>query len=508
MIKPKAQLPANIIEAITSPAWWGPWFSKPELWASWRAFLAAVFALSMDEDQLAIYRQCTGRTEAPTKPAREVFAPTGRRAGKTRMAATVAAYLAVFVNWRQHLAPGERATIMLLGADRKQSRVAMRYLRSLLADHSGLSKLIEGETQESIDLTNRVTIEVATASYKTTRGYAVAAIIADEIAFWSNDEGSANPAGETFAALRPAMAGMPGSLLMAISSPYARRGPLWQNHRRHFGKDDDPILVWQAPTKLMNPTIPDEVIAEAYENDPASAAAEYGAQFRTDVETFVAREVIDQVTAPGRHELPPTSGLAYHAFCDPSGGSADSMTIAVAHRDKDGRGILDAVRERKPPFSPADVVLEFAALLKSYHIHRLTGDRWGGEFVREPFRSHGIQYELSDKPKSDIYRDFLPILNSGKAELLDVPRLTAQLCGLERRTARGGRDSIDHVPGGHDDVANAVAGALVAAVGGPAPVTITPAMVEEIRRAPRYDRTAAWQRAKGGASTEWPTAAR
>jgi hypothetical protein len=29
---------------------------------------------------------------------------------------------------------------------------------------------------------------------------------------------------------------------------------------------------------------------------------------------------------------------------------------------------------------------------------------------------------------------------------------------LERRTARGGRDSIDHPPGAHDDLANAVAG--------------------------------------------------
>jgi hypothetical protein len=52
-------------------------------------------------------------------------------------------------------------------------------------------------------------------------------------------------------------------------------------------------------------------------------------------------------------------------------------------------------------------------------------------------------------------------------ELLDLPRLTAQLVGLERRVSRGGRDSIDHLPGGHDDVVNAVAGALVAAGEGP-----------------------------------------
>ena len=44
--------------------------------------------------------------------------------------------------------------------------------------------------------------------------------------------------------------------------------------------------------------------------------------------------------------------------------------------------------------------------------------------------------------------------------LLDHPRLIAQLGGLERRTARGGKDSIDHAPGAHDDVANAAAGVL------------------------------------------------
>jgi len=45
--------------------------------------------------------------------------------------------------------------------------------------------------------------------------------------------------------------------------------------------------------------------------------------------------------------------------------------------------------------------------------------------------------------------------------LLDLPRLAAQLCSLERRTSRGGRDSIDHPPGGHNDIANAPTGALL-----------------------------------------------
>ena len=94
-------------------------------------------------------------------------------------------------------------------------------------------------------------------------------------------------------------------------------------------------------------------------------------------------------------------------------------------------------------------------------MHEVTGDRYAGEWPRERFRAHGIGYALSEAPKSDIYRGVLPLLNSRKTELLDLPRLATQLCGLERRPTRGGRESIDHAPGAHDDVANAVAGVLL-----------------------------------------------
>jgi hypothetical protein len=157
--------------------------------------------------------------------------------------------------------------------------------------------------------------------------------------------------------------------------------------------------------------------------------------------------------------------------------------LGVAHRNSDAAVVLDAVREVRPPFSPEAVVGEFSALLKSYRVHTVQGDRYAGESPVEAFAKHGIRYEQSAAPKSDLYRDMLPLLNSGRVELLDHPRLIAQLCQLERRTARSGKDSIDHPPGAHDDVANAVAGATVAA-GGPAPLDISPAMIAQVLAAP------------------------
>ena len=46
-----------------------------------------------------------------------------------------------------------------------------------------------------------------------------------------------------------------------------------------------------------------------------------------------------------------------------------------------------------------------------------------------------------------FYGDMLPAINSRQLDLLDDARLVAQIVGLERRTARGGRDIIDHAPG-------------------------------------------------------------
>jgi hypothetical protein len=410
----------------------------------------------MTPEQVAIYRECTGRTDPPSEPLQECWLCCGRRAGKSFILALIAVYLATFKSYREYLAPGERGTIVIIAADRKQARTIFRYVRGMLNNVPMLKRLIDRETQDTFDLTNSVTIEIHAASFRSTRGYTLIAALLDEVAFWRSDD-SANPDKEIIAALRPAMA----TILLCASSPYARRGVLWDAYRRHYGKDSL-TLVWKAPTRTMNPRVPQSVIDEAMERDPSDAAAEYMAEFRSDVETFVSRETVDAITTPGRTLLPPIDGVTYTAFVDPSGGSSDSMTLAIAHMDAN-RAVLDLILERRPPFSPDDVTREFANTIKSYGITTVSGDRYGGQWPRERFAQYDVDYQTAPLPRSDIYLTLLPLLNSGRVELLDNPRLASQLCALERKTARGGKDSIDHGPGAHDDLINAAAGALVAA---------------------------------------------
>jgi len=173
--------------------------------------------------------------------------------------------------------------------------------------------------------------------------------------------------------------------------------------------------------------------------------------------------VLDAVIVPDRLELPFAAGLPYVAFVDPSGGAADSMTMAIAHQAPDKRIVLDCVREVRAPFDPADVTRDFATVLRSYHIREATADYYGGEWIVSAFRKHGITIRTSDKPKSDLYKTLIPLLTSGSVELLDVAALRNQLLALERRTGRSGREIIDHPPRRHDDLANSAAGALVRA---------------------------------------------
>jgi hypothetical protein len=248
-----------------------------------------------------------------------------------------------------------------------------------------------------------------------------------------------------------------------MSSPYAKAGEIYAAFKRDYGPDgDELILVAKAASRTMNSTLPQRVVDRAYERDAASARAEYDAEFRDDVLNFIDAETVAAAIETGVSVRAMLAGMGYVAFTDPSGGSSDSFTLAIAHAEGE-RVVLDFIGERRAPFSPSSVVEEFAGVLKEYRLSRVTGDRYAGAWPTESFAAHGITYQPSELNRSELYLATLPLLNSGRVALLDNQRMATQFVGLERRTSRSGKDTVDHGRGGHDDVANAVAGALVLA---------------------------------------------
>lgn len=447
----------TIIEAIEDQNLFGSLFKDQSTWINWKYFLAVLFGLELDSKGVTLYKECTGRQMASQGRFSEAYAIVGRRGGKSFISSIIACYLALFHDWTPYLSKGEIGWIMVIASDRQQARVILNYIKAVLQIPI-FNNMVEKELSWEIRLKNQVTISVKTCDYRTIRGYTVVAAICDEIAFWKVE--GANPAQEILTALRPSMATIPGSLLLGISTPYSKSGPLYESFRNKWGKDDPDVLVWKAPTKIMNPTISEKTIDKALREDYSAAKAEWLAEFREDLETFLSSEMIEAAIVPRRWELPRIEGVSYYAFTDPSGGRADSFTLAIIHREGE-KIILDRLEERKPPFGPQDIVREFSQIIKSYGISTVTGDKYAGEWVKRAFQDCGIKYIHSDLNKSEIYLEFEPLVAQGQVELLDNKTLFSQLRGLERRVRSGGKDQIDHYPGGNDDLANAAAGACV-----------------------------------------------
>ncbi len=459
----------TIREFMTDPELFGDQFGT-DSWKAWRALLAGFYGLVLSEGEFIKFAALTNRESAQQKAFDELWLVIGRRGGKSQVAALLAVLEAVFSNHESKLSPGEVATVLVLAADRKQARTVFRYLSGLLHANPMLEQMIAREDKESIELSNRTVIEIGTASFRSTRGYTLLAVIADEIAFWRNDE-SANPDSEIINALRPALTTLNGKLI-ALSSPYAKRGELYRNYQRYYGSNDPSVLVAKAPSREMNPLLPERVVEAAKARDLAAALAEYEAEFRNDIEAYIDPEQLARLTRSEPPEIPPMNGTRYMAFTDASGGGPDGFSLCIGHVEKNGLVVIDLVTERTHK-APASVVEEYAKILHRYFIMEVTGDRYAGAWVEGEFAKYGITYHFSTMNRTELYQDFLAVANSGRIELPPTPRdkLLTQFNNLERRTTRGGRDIIDHAPGTHDDLANAVAGLAAHAIGYKAPPT-------------------------------------
>ena len=430
-------------------------------WGAWRVIARLIDgdAQLLTADQRALALRLTGRTTLPALPPGELFVGAGRRSGKSRFTAIVGTWLAA-EDHSAKLAPGEVAVVCLVAPDREQSKLLLGYIRGLIAASPILSAEVVSENADSIDLAHRSRIEVVTGSYRSVRGRTLAAALLDEVAFLRSDE-SALPDIELHRALLPALLTLQGRLI-AISSPHRRVGLLFDAHRRFFGNDSaERGLYVQSDNRTLNPTLSAADIQRATEADPEAAASEHGGKFRNDVQAYLTDELLDASVVEARFALPARPGLVYVAFCDPAGGTgADSMSLAISHLEA-GRYVVDKLVARKPPFDPENVARDFVAELAEFGLASVVGDRYAGGWVVSTFSRHGISYEHAQLDKSSIYAEAAKIFAERKVDLVDDAKLLVELRLLERRPRSGGRpDLIDHPRGGHDDLANVVAGCL------------------------------------------------
>jgi hypothetical protein len=448
----------TIDRAIRDPRLLGAAMGDAQSWATWLIVLRAAFGLPLDEQQLQTFHSVAGDRAPPNKRVRELWCIVGRRGGKSRIAAALAVWLALFT--KHNLASGERGMVLVLAASVEQAKVVFSYARAFITSSPVLRKELVDKTQSKIRLKNGVIIGIHAASYRTVRGRTLCGVVLDELAYFRTED-SATPDTEIYSAILPALA-TTGGLMVAISTPYRKIGLLHQKHKDHFGIDSDDTLIVQGASKIFNATLDDAIIAAQRQADPTAAGAEWLAEFRADIAAFLDDATIEAAIDHGRPlELPPQAGISYCAFVDASGGRSDAYTCSIGHKDTThGRFVIDVVRGVPPPFDPGSVTKELADLVKEYHCHEVTGDSYAAEWVAAAWEANGVRYVRSDLNKSEIYLEALPLFTRGLVSLPDHARLLRELRMLERRSHRSGKDSVDHGRSGHDDFANSVAGVL------------------------------------------------
>jgi hypothetical protein len=424
----------------------------------WLTFAAAAYGLPLDASGVALFCKATGRSRYDPPPGgwAEVACAVGRQAGKTEQAAGIVAYEAAF---HPEVPDGELYALLLAQDQRAAVRTAFSNIAAMFDASPLFRRLVVHRTADTLRLENGLVMTAYPCRPAAVRGLRAIVAVADELAFYRGSDMRPLDV-EMLRALRPTLA-TTGGRLVILSSPHGRQGALWDLFRRHHGRDDAPVLTWQASAPEMNPTLPPRYLERMREDDPEAYKREVLGEFTNDLSSLFDADALDACIARGRRELPPVAGLRYHAFCDASGGRRDAYAVAIGHRHGT-RAVVDVVRAWAAPFNPSGVTEECAALLRQYRVSRVEGDRFGGEWPREAFRAHGITYATAEKDKSALYLEMLSAVNSGAVELPDDPELLRELRGLERRRARAGRDRVDHPVGGHDDRANAAAGLLSA----------------------------------------------
>ena len=271
---------------------------------------------------------------------------------------------------------------------------------------------------------------------------------------------------EIYRAAVPALA-TTGGMMIIISSPYSKKGLVYNRYQKHYGKDGD-VLVIKGGTKDFNPTIDKSVIEEAMQDDPEAAASEWLGEFRNDISAFIDRDLLQDLTRTKPLHLPYFNKHRYQCFIDPAGGGKDEFCLAIGHRE-DEKVIVDVLMAKHG--SPAAIAAEYAEVMKQYRIATAISDRYAGEWPATEFQRHKVRLQYSELNRSQLYQNALPMLNTGRVELPPDQKLLNQFAGLERRTSRSGTDKIDHPVGGADDRANAVAGLMYVVLKRPNPTS-------------------------------------
>jgi hypothetical protein len=284
----------SISDFMDDPALLGP-FYRGASWDAARVILRSMHGLPLRGAQRALFTLLAGPRDPPTKPVKQVVIKGGRRFSKDSIASGDMAYSAAVIDHRPFLRPGELATCLAIAVDKVQATRFLRYVKGYFSACPLLKGLVTAETRDGLVLESRaVEIVVTSNAYQTAgRGATCAHVTMNEVAYMPREQ-SAHPDTELYRSLLPALATLPTSRLMIVSTPYMRDGLLYDLVSKHYGKNSD-ILVFSGTSRQGNPTLDQAMIDRELEADPIGARAEWLGEWRDGISNFLPRELVESL---------------------------------------------------------------------------------------------------------------------------------------------------------------------------------------------------------------------
>jgi hypothetical protein len=470
--------------------------------------------------------------EQDGKERHELILVLGRRSGKSAISAIIASYEAYkllcrgFPQAYYGLPAGSEIRIFCIANDKDQASIvfsdvqghaeAIDYFKSSIANSTQtfMKLRTESDRKKFGKDSNKGTIVAAFKSSiaKGLRGRGVILAILDEIAFFLNTGYSS--AEQIYRAMNPSLAtfspkdpksrhtpiGSSDGRMILISSPDAREGFFYTQYELAMSKSRgaSDMLVVQAPTWEVNPTISKDFYEKEYYKDPRAFMTEYGAEFSDRVRGWIeeAKDLMDCVDPNLKPRTRGNPREIHFAGVD-FGISNDGTSISLT-RFNEGKVELAyheiwypkvSWREANPhlenPINSYCLTLEqvnrldmdeiaswFLMLSKLFYIHKGVFDQYAGPVFEQILHKKGLkQFEtrnFSTADTSQAFGIFKMLMLNRQLRMYDYPLPVGSESGvrhspliqemLELQATSAGKNiySIEapKISGKHDDMSD------------------------------------------------------
>ena len=406
-----------------------------------------------------------------SKP-KELVLLSGIRTGKSMLAAAIAIWASQTCSVAE-LAAGEIPRISIVSLTKDLAHVPYRHVVGTIMSQPLLRALMVGlPTADSVILRHPSgrPIEIKVTAGARAGGSLVArwsaGVIFDEAPrMLGQSEGVVN-----YDDARSAVLGrlLPGAQLVAIGSPWAPYGPIYELVQERWGKPDVDLVVIRAWAAAMNPVWwTPENMERLKASDATAYQTDVLAEFADPEEALFPVALLASCTREVAGDIPYEVGGDYVAAMDPAT-RGDAWTLVVATRQGELKRVVAARQwqgSKLKPLRPRDVLEEVTELLRHYRLSWCYTDQYAADALRDLAHDTGLELLIEDwtaANKVKLFHNLAAELAEKRIELPPDPLLQKDLTVVKRRVTQNGITIVlpRTADGRHADYAAALARAM------------------------------------------------